>query len=91
MNPLDPSVEREIGRIDAQLAKLPEIDKAVAVMARDIEDIKSDVAALKAESRRAAEDRRAEFKWRIGTALVTVGLIISAMAVLLSVLGGGGT
>lgn len=69
--------------------KLDELPTQVALVARDIGDIRKDVADLKEAEFKAREERRAEFKWRIGTALVSVGLIISAMAVLFSVLGPG--
>lgn len=99
MNPLDPSVEREIRRIDDQLRDLRNLPTDVAVMKRDVEDIKSDVATLTnkvdveantrmSEREKDQEGRKQSLRWTIATLVTCTGVVIAAVAVLLSAFGG---
>lgn len=88
--------EREIEKLQDRVARIEElaISYQLRAIKEDVEELKDAFDDRRKERERerkeAADDKRTEFKWRIGTALVTVGLIVSAMAVLLSVLGGAG-
>lgn len=97
--PLDPSVEREIRRIDDNLRDLRTLPTDVAVMKRDVEDIKSDVGRLtskvdvEAETRmrereKDSENRKTSLRWTIGTLLLCTGTVIGAVGLLLSAFGG---
>lgn len=97
---LDADVARELDRLDRRVMSIEVIPMKIASVEVELSGIKEDIARLNRQFERRAEERKQEHKaaaqerkqdrrWLVGSVFMAAGLVISALAILVPILSSG--